>query len=73
MIPVDIAALAKAAIEDADRCRLAGVDAPDDNMVPACHVRAIANELKGRLGAGALRVAIEFWNTLEAEPGDTVH
>ena len=74
MIAVDISELIAASLEDRARCRLAGIAEIHPNSEAATHVAALAERLKDRYGAAAaMRIAFAFWDSLEAEAGDTTH
>jgi hypothetical protein len=73
MIAVDVSELIEAALADRQACRLAGIPEVNANSEVAAHLLALANRLRDRIGArAAMRVAFLFWDTLAAEPGETV-
>jgi hypothetical protein len=74
VIAVDISDLIAASLEDRARCRLAGIAEIHANTEVTTHLLALAERLKDRYGAAAaMRAAFVFWDSLEAEPGDTTH
>jgi hypothetical protein len=69
MIAIDIAALVQTALDDRQRCRVAGI-APSSNTEMAAHVVGLANRLRDRLGPGAaMRIAFTFWDSLTPQGG----
>jgi hypothetical protein len=71
---VDIAAMARAALEDRQLCRVAGVAEIDPNTEAAAHVIALVARLRDRRGArAAARAAFLFWDSLTPPEGGQVH
>jgi hypothetical protein len=74
VIAVDISDLIAANLEDRSRCRLAGIAEIHPNSEVTTHLLALAARLWDRHGGvAAMRAAFVFWDSLEAEPGDTTH
>ena len=74
MIAIDVGAMVQTALDDRQRCRLAGVAEIHANMEASAHVLGLANRLRDRLGpVVALRAALALWDVLEAGSGNSVH
>jgi len=70
MIAIDIAALVQTALDDRQRCRVAGIAPASSNTEMAAHVVGLANRLTDRLGPGAaMRIVFTFWDSLTPQGG----